>query len=425
MQVSKTTQHGWTLARILACAATLSCGLLALAMAPAAHAQTAQRPQGGMSGSKKVELGTGAAVDARGNYWIVTKEAAGDEQYVALQGSTDGGRTWSAPRRLQSVPEAVSADGENRPKLAFGPQGQMYVSYTKPLAKPYTGEIRFMRSLDGGKSFSPPQTVHANRELITHRFESMIVDGSGRIFIAWIDKRDLEAAVARKEKYAGAAVYYAVSEDDGATFKGDYKLADHSCECCRIAMALAPDGRAVALWRHVFAPNVRDHAMAVLAPDGKVAPPVRATFDDWRIDACPHHGPSLAYADDGTRHQVWFNGKGEEGGVYYASVSPAGVMRAPLRLGSAQAAHGDLAIDGKNIVLAWKQFDGKDTAILGKHSSDGGQTWRELALARTAQASDQPRLLKTPTGIVLAWRTREEGMRIVPVIPASPQTSEK
>lgn len=56
--------------------------------------------------------------------------------------------------------------------------------------------------------FSPLITVHSNRDEITHRFESMIVDTSGRIFIAWIDKRDAEAARAKKEKYAGAAIYY-------------------------------------------------------------------------------------------------------------------------------------------------------------------------------------------------------------------------
>lgn len=420
MQVSNTIPRGWKLARILACAATLSCGLLSLAMMPA-HAQSAARHQS----AKKVELGTGAAVDARGNFWIVTKEVEGADQYVVLQGSSDGGRTWTAPRRIQREPEAVSAEGENRPKLAFGPQGEMYITYTKPLAKPYTGEIRFIRSLDGGKTFTPPRTVHANRDLITHRFESMIVDGSGRIYITWIDKRDLEAATAHKEKYAGAAVYYAVSEDGGNSFKGDYKLADHSCECCRIALALQPDGRPAALWRHVFEPNVRDHAIAVLAPDGKASAPVRATFDDWRIDACPHHGPALAYADDGTRHQVWFNMRGEEGGVYYAAVSPAGRMSEAVRLGSAQAAHGDVAVDGKNIAVAWKQFDGKGTAILSRLSSDGGLTWREQELARTAQGSDQPRLLKTPGGITLAWRTQQDGMRIVPVMPARLEKAEK
>jgi hypothetical protein len=74
---------------------------------------------------------------------------------------------------------------------------------------------------------------------------------------------------ARPRAGAGAALYYSVSEDSGATFKGDFKVADHSCECCRIALALTRDGKVAAMWRHVFEPNVRDHAFAILPSDGR------------------------------------------------------------------------------------------------------------------------------------------------------------
>ncbi|WP_241687710.1 sialidase family protein [Janthinobacterium sp. 17J80-10] len=373
----------------------------------------------------RTELGTSAAVDREGHLWVATKESLDGGDFVVLRQSADLGKTWSAPRKVQQAPEPVAAGGDDRPKLAFGSKGEIYVAYTRPIAKPHVGEIRFARSLDGGRSFSDPVTVHANRDRIAHAFGSMIVDGAGRIYIAWIDGRGAADAKAQGMPYRGSAVYYAVSDDAGNSFRGDYRLADHSCECCRIAMALTPDGKPVALWRHVFEPNARDHAIAVLAPDGKGTAPARATFDDWRIDACPHHGPGLAYADDGTRHQVWFNLKGDEGGVFHASVSPAGVMGTPQRLGTAQAAHADVAVLGKHVVLAWRQFDGKGTAILGKHSGDGGLTWRDMELARTSQGSDQPRLLKTPDGIVLAWRTQQEGMRIVPVIANAAVNAEK
>lgn len=380
-------------------------------------AAQAQHANHNMAAGKKIELGTAVAADAKGRFWAASKETDGDAQYVVLQASDDNGKTWSAPKRIQNEPEAISANGENRPKLAFGSHGELYITYTKPLAKPYTGEIRFVRSLDGGKTFLPPMVVHANRDEITHRFESMIVDRTGRIYVAWIDKRDAVAAGARKEKYTGAALYYAVSEDGGASFKGDYKVADHTCECCRIALALKPDGRPVALWRHVFAPNARDHAMAELTPTGKVKTPSRASFDNWRVDACPHHGPSLAYGEDGTRHQVWFNVKDDEGGVFYAAATPQGNLGTPIRLGSAQAAHADVAVDGKTVVLAWKQFDGKSTAILARISNDGGLTWRDLELARTEKDSDHPHLLNSPAGIVLAWRTQADGVRLVPATP--------
>ncbi len=386
------------------------CAVLALGMAAAgANAQHHHGAHGATA-----ELGTSAAVDAQGRLWIAGKESDAGGQYVVLQTSSDMGKSWSAPRRIRQQPEPVSADGENRPKIAFGGKGEIYVSYTRPLAKPYTGEIRFTRSLNGGKSFSSPLTVHANRDVITHRFESMIVDAEGRIYIAWIDKRDMQAATARKQKYRGAALYYAVSDDGGASFRGDYKIADHSCECCRIALALNPQGRPVAMWRHVFEPNVRDHALVELTPDGKPGKPVRASFDDWRIDACPHQGPGLAFSADGRRHQVWFSGR-DDGGVFYAAADAGGAPGVPQRLGSAQAAHADVAVHGTDVALAWKQFDGTSTAIIGRMSQDGGRSWRERELARTVGASDQPRLLATPAGIVLVWRTANEGVWTVPV----------
>ena len=88
----------------------------------------------------------------------------------------------------------------------------------------------------------------------------------GRVVVAWIDKRDLIAAVtAKAPPYRGAAIYYALSDDRGATFRDDTKLADHSCECCRIALVPHADGSVTALWRHIFAPNIRDHALARIA----------------------------------------------------------------------------------------------------------------------------------------------------------------
>ena len=85
-----------------------------------------------------------------------------------------------------------------------------------------------------------------------------------------------------------------------------------------------------ALWRHVFDTNVRDHGFASVsaAGDGHI---VRATMDDWHIDACPHHGPGLAMAADGGFHAVWFGvrrqGAQDVAAVRYARLAPDGSPR--------------------------------------------------------------------------------------------------
>ncbi|HCE07244.1 MAG TPA: hypothetical protein DEQ40_01325, partial [Oxalobacteraceae bacterium] len=59
----------------------------------------------------------------------------------------------------------------------------------------------------------------------------------------------------------------------------------------------------------------------------------------------------------------------EQGGIFYEAVGPDGVRGAPQKLGSAQAEHADVAVQGRRVVIAWKQFDGESTAILGRLSN--------------------------------------------------------
>lgn len=347
-------------------------------------------------------LGTTAAFDRENRLWIVRNEPVDKNAHVIAERSDDNGATWQPAIRVTSKPEPVSADGENRPKIAFGPRDEIYVSWTSPTSDKFTGDIRFTRSLDGGKTWSEPSVVHRDRQLITHRFESMLVDGTGRIWVAWIDKRDLTLAQAAKRDYAGAAVYYAYSDDRGASWRGDYKLADNSCECCRIGLTLDEKGRAVAMWRHVFPPNERDHAFALLQPEGKGVVIERATTDRWEIDACPHHGPSLAVTADGTRHAVWFNQANGEGRAFYGQLTkdkPAAVQALP-----AGATHADIVARGNIVGIVWKRFDGTATRVESWLSKDGGRHFNPGPTLQTDGESDQPRLLSNDTSMLIVWR---------------------
>jgi len=388
---------GFAISALLLCTVTEAHG-------PAKH----EHEHAGAMPKPAQDMGSSAAADAQGRLWLASKETTADGDYLMLQTSNDQGRNWSAPTPASH--EHIVASGDERPRIAFGPKGQIYISYSRPLAKPYTSELRFIHSEDGGRHFSPAVTVHKNSDVITHGFGSMAVDGAGDIYITWIDKRDQQAARAAGGTYAGAAQYYAVSRDGGISFQGDYKIADNSCECCRSALALNAGGQPMLLWRHIFEPNIRDHALLALTPDGKLQAPQRASFDNWSIDACPHQGPALAYGPDGRRHQTWFTGADDNGGLYYAAQNRDGALGVPMRLGGDQASHADVAVQGTHVALVWKEFDGKITTIKGSNSYDGGDTWQAATLAETEGGSDQPRLVSTPHGILLVWRTRQNGI---------------
>jgi hypothetical protein len=357
---------------------------------------------------KAAELGALATVDAKGILWAAHKEGA----HVVVSRSDNLGRSWSKPVRVTVEAEGTDSGADARPKVATGKDGDVYVTWTRPLGKPFTGEIRFSRSVDGGQSFSAPITVHADRQQIGHRFDAIAVNRSGQIFIAWIDKRDVSAAGAAKARdYRGAAVYFAVSDDRGASFRGDYKLADHVCECCRLALLPQEDGSVLALWRHVFEPNIRDHALAAMYADGRAGALRRATIDDWRVDACPHHGPSLAQDAQDRLHAVWFSQAPGHAGVFYGRLRADGVD-AERRVGGEAAEHADLAVAGKRVAVAWKEFDGERSQLRAMVSEDGGDTWQEHRLAATSGASDQPRVLVWQDRFYVFWNTRNEPLSV-------------
>jgi hypothetical protein len=354
-------------------------------------------------------LAMSAAFAPDGSLWIV---ALNEARQLFVQRSSDEGRSWSAPRIVATGKDIIAADGENRPKLRFGPNGWVVISYTQPLEKPYTGAIRMLRSTDGGASFSAPFTVHRDRQIITHRFESIAFDASGALHALWIDKRDLEAAkrVNKNADYVGAALYRNVSPDGGRTFGPDIKVADHTCECCRIALIEDGRGGLAAMWRHVFDDGIRDHAFARISDGGKqVSPVVRASVDDWRIDACPHHGPGLALAADGGFHAVWFGIRNDEPAVRYSRLDADGKPRGALRvIPDVTAEHADVCCVGNNVAIVWRGFDGQRTRYTAWISRDDGVTFQQRSLGGTDAEADHPLLVRHDREIVALWRTREE-----------------
>ena len=367
----------------------------------------------------KAGLSIGAAVAPDGLLWLV---GLNSDAALFVQSSKDFGVSWNARRLLDIGRDKVAADGENRPKIAFGPNRSVVISYTQPLAKPYTGEIRMLRSEDGGMSFKAPVTVHRDRQLITHRFESLAFDRSGVLHTLWIDKRDQVAADqveagrgGKKSAYSGAAIYRNESLDGGRSFGPDIKVADHSCECCRIALAATPAGGIAALWRHVFAPNIRDHAFAVLGEEPKA--PVRASFDEWKLDACPHHGPGLAVSQRGGYHAIWFGDKAGRATVRYGRLAADGGPQGEVQeLPDRRAEHADVASAERQVAIVWRSYDGTRTHLRAWVSADDGDHFVLRELASSTEENDHPRMIATQERIMLVWRTAKD----IHVLPISP-----
>lgn len=355
------------------------------------------------------QLASGAALAPDGAIWLAMLDAQGR---LVTQRSADLGRSWSALRPLDIGDEKPSADGENHPKIAFGPRGQVAISYTRPLSKPFTGEIRLLHSSDGGAHFSAPATVHQDRQEITHRFESIAFDGQGRLHVVWIDKRDMELAKIAGRDYEGAAIYRNVSLDGGASFGADQLLAAHSCECCRIALAPDAQGRLAAFWRHVWTGQQRDHGFARLEDGAAVQ---RASQDGWVVAGCPHHGGDLTAASDGGWHAVWFGVREGVAAPRYGRLNASGRPQGPaLVLPDESAEHAALARAGRRLAISWRSFDGQRMRWRAWVSEDEGRSFALRELGQTSGASDYARLLSDGRRLIALWRCEDEtGARCV------------
>jgi hypothetical protein len=396
---------------IRAASACLAAALLAPAAPGQAPGQAPIRgPRPGVS------LAPTAVFDRQGTLWLAWAEG----QHVYVSSSADEGKTFGPARVVNPEPEPIDANNESRPKIAVGSQGEVFVTYTRKLSQPHTGEVRFSRSLDGGASFSPPRTVNDDGLETGHRFDTLAVSPDGRVWVFWIDKRDLVRAAAQQKPYEGAALYFAVSSDAGRTFSANRKVKDNICECCRLAVAMPPDGRPVILWRDILPGGIRDHSIVRVEGEAQAGAVRRATFDDWAIAGCPHQGPSLAVSGD-VYHLVWFTGAGPRGaGAFYARSADGGrTFAEPKRLGPARPGGRPfvLARDGE-VHVAWKEpvSGGEGTLVRVSSSADGGRTWSKPAeAARSEGDSDHPFLLERGGQVFLSWFDSRGGYRLAAV----------
>ena len=364
--------------------------------------------------------------DAQGNLWRVLEKNG----LIFVDSSHDLGKSFTGAVQVTASAQKIALDGEARPKIAIGPEGNIYLTWTEALKNPLSDYIWFSRSINGGKSFEKPTNVHSDHTEITRRFDALNVSSSGKVTVTWIAKRDLNKAKTEDKPYEGAAIYYGVSNNQGASFESELKLADRACECCRIALTNKPDGTVVAMWPHVFERGEGDHMIAEIPVEPNQTPELRrATFGRWKIDGCSLQGAALATGGDGKDwwgyHMAWFDGgqydSGKDATLFYARMDGvAWVSSPPKKIGKHmnQAGHPALLTMDEKVWLVWLEIESKNNLkqnmVLGMYSDDDGRSWSEAKeLANSASKADSPSLIANGNQAYLVWNTEKEGLTLI------------
>jgi hypothetical protein len=276
---------------------------------------------------------------------------AGKEADVWVARFDAEGKREGEPARVNPVAGGATAWRGDPPDVAVAPDDTVYVAWTARAAEAgHATTLYLSASRDGGQSFAPPVKVNDDAEPGVHGMHSMAVGRDGRVYLAWLDERNLhqhhespkagDGSAGAKKASGGMhgeqnrEVFFVASDDGGRTFSPNRRVASEACPCCQTALAVAGDGRVYVGWRHVLPGDLRHIAVASSEDGGETfAAPTIVSDDRWELRGCPVSGPALAAGEGGRLRVLWFTA-GEAGrpGLYGSDSSDGGRTFAPRRM---------------------------------------------------------------------------------------------
>ena len=334
---------------------------------------------------------------------------------VLIASSSDAGKTWSAPQRVNSETEAVQGE-ENGPKVAFDARGRAHVVWSIPSGKgdKTRANIRFAHE-NGNGGFTAARTLNEVKDAA--RFPIIESMPDGKMLIAWIDRR--------LDKPKPRQLYMMRIGAGGEAQTKNYQVGEGLCECCKLGIAFADNGKTVYLVdREVDAKKFRNHALRKSTDGGaSFAPPMEISNDGWQVPSCPHSGPSIGRDSRGWLHVSWFTlGRSEkEAGIYYSVSKDGGTSFAPRRLVHTNTApeilYNSLVVgDDDRVYLAWNNLDSNNRAqIYLRAIAADGSTWSPIQQVSNAKGNaSRPSLAVRDNQLNIAWtETDGENFRVV------------
>jgi hypothetical protein len=321
-----------------------------------------------------------------------------------IAASSDGGKTWSSPRRVNSDVEAVQGE-ENGPKIAFDARNRAHVVWSIPGGKgdKTRANIRYASQDDKG-GFTSARTLNEVKDAA--RFPIIEAMPDGNFLIAWIDRR-IDNPKPRQ-------LYLMKLAADGMALTKNYQGGQGLCECCKLGFAFADGGKTVYLVdREVNSKKIRNHVLRK-STDGAATfgAPVEISNDGWQVPSCPHSGPSIGRDSRGWLHVSWFTlGRSEkEAGIYYSVSKDDGATFAPRTMIHANTApetlYNNLIVGGDDqVYFAWSNLDASNRAqIYLRTLAADGRSWSPIQQISSAKGNaSRPVLALKQNLLHVAW----------------------
>jgi hypothetical protein len=373
------------------------------------------------------------SIAARGDVVVVAWSASTKDTtdvYAAI--SQDAGRTFGRPIRVNFIAGDARVNSEFPPRVAIagGAPGHpditvVWTTRRDADTRILSAKISWGPTRSGEPFFLDRKLVPGSEGRGARGWQSVAVDSSGRILVAWLDHRDVPPMAAEHHHGSGAATG-SKGADDATARAAPSKLlfaslSDSSaititgsvCYCCKTALA-ARGENVYAAWRHVYPGSARNIAFAMSKDGGRTfSAPVPVSDDHWQIDGCPENGPAIAVDQQGRAHVVWVtppDGKSETPlGLFYASTDNGSSFHPRVAIPThGPAAHAQIVEQGGSLIAAWDEIAGSSrrvgfAALTPK--ADGTIDIEPLAF-RGEGETGWPVLAATSRGVLGGWVSR-------------------
>jgi len=316
--------------------------------------------------------------------WVRPLGKRGEELLYSVR----SGGEWRKAVSVHRSPRHRLGSWADPPTVSWGPSGWVALWLVPVSADSHGTTLVFSRS-DDGRRWSAPKSVHDDDSDTEHGFASLVHADDG-VDVAWLDGRAYAAGEGRTELRMRR-----LSEPLGE----ERILDDTTCDCCPTATG----GSGTLAWRDRREGEIRDISVAGRRDDWTVR---RATNDDWEFAGCPVNGPALATNEADLL--VWFTG--DEVPRVQALPLEEGWPRRPLVLDEGEGVLGrvSVAASGEGWRAVWVRAAGEERAhLLSRTVSPAGElgpleTLGELSAKRT---SGFPSSIATSEGVLVVWQT--------------------
>ncbi|MBI2415537.1 MAG: exo-alpha-sialidase [Candidatus Kerfeldbacteria bacterium] len=357
-------------------------------------------------------IGRGLAVDAQNRIHVVWRAQEGQSFFIGYMRSADGGKTWT---KLQNL-SAGRASGLS-PNIAIGSDDSVHVAWSEKQSD--SSVIIYTQSGDGGETWSAPHNVGPATPLLLSA-PTITVDTADIIHLAWHEGEN--------------KILYTQSIDHGLSFKQPQQLNSSSAPAAWPRFTITGNGQMVTVaWRDNRRQPDWDIYVAVSTDAGQ-------TFHEYPAQASSQRewDPDVVVDDHNVIHLAY--GLYTDAGptiVYAQSADQGKTWSSPITLSEYTSEFPFWAVyPGEDRVwLFWKderdapmpdnitrrsQGQGgrvdKAADVAAKFSNDGGITWSQLQrvtdLGSTEVKFPSPGL--GPNGIpVIAWSDTHTGVEQV------------